>query len=137
MSDWNAKVIEEYKANGGKMEGDWAGVPLLLLHTTGAKSGQERVSPVVYLAEDDDLVVFASKAGADTNPDWFHNLQANPDATVEVGQDTVAVRARIAEGEERNRLFDRQKAAMPAFAGYEASTDRVIPVVVLERVQAG
>jgi deazaflavin-dependent oxidoreductase (nitroreductase family) len=137
MSDWNAKVIEEYKANGGKMEGDWAGVPLLLLHTTGAKSGQERVSPVVYLAEDDDLVVFASKAGADTNPDWFHNLQANPDATVEVGQDTVAVRARIAEGEERNRLFDRQKAAMPGFAGYEASTDRVIPVVVLERVQAG
>jgi deazaflavin-dependent oxidoreductase (nitroreductase family) len=134
MSDWNTKIIEEFRTTGGKVGGQFAGAPLLLLHSTGAKSGQDRVAPVMYLAEGDDLVVFASKAGADTNPDWFHNLKANPDTRVEVGTDTVAVRARIAEGEERDRLFDRQKAAYPGFADYEAGTDRVIPVVVLERV---
>jgi deazaflavin-dependent oxidoreductase (nitroreductase family) len=134
MSDWNTKIIEEFRTTGGKVGGQFAGAPLLLLHSTGAKSGQDRVAPVMYLAEGDDLVVFASKAGADTNPDWFHNLKANPDTRVEVGTDTVAVRARIAEGEERDRLFDRQKAAYPGFADYEAGTDRVIPVVVLEQV---
>ncbi len=133
MSDWNTKIIEEFRTTGGKVGGQFEGAPLLLLHSTGAKSGQDRVAPVMYLAEGDDLVVFASKAGADTNPDWFHNLKANPDTRVEVGTDTVAVRARIAEGEERDRLFDRQKAAYPGFADYEAGTDRVIPVVVLER----
>ena len=134
MSDWNTKIIEEFRTTGGKVGGQFEGAPLLLLHSTGAKSGQDRVAPVMYLTEGDDLVVFASKAGADTNPDWFHNLKANPDTRVEVGADTVAVRARIAEGEERDRLFDRQKAAYPGFADYEAGTDRVIPVVVLERV---
>jgi deazaflavin-dependent oxidoreductase (nitroreductase family) len=134
MSDWNTKIIEEFRTTGGKVGGQFAGAPLLLLHSTGAKSGQDRVAPVMYLSEGDDLVVFASKAGADTNPDWFHNLKANPDTRVEVGTDTVAVRARIAEGEERDRLFDRQKAAYPGFADYEAGTDRVIPVVVLEQV---
>lgn len=134
MSDWNTKIIEEFRATGGKVGGQFEGAPLLLLHSTGAKSGEDRVAPVMYLTEGDDLVVFASKAGADTNPDWFHNLKANPDTRVEVGADTVAVRARIAEGEERDRLFDRQKAAYPGFAEYEAGTDRVIPVVVLERV---
>lgn len=133
MSDWNTKVIEEFRATGGKVGGQFDGAPLLLLHSTGAKSGQDRVAPVMYLADGDDLVVFASKAGADTNPDWFHNLKANPDTRVEIGPDTVAVRARVAEGEERDRLFDRQKAAYPGFADYEAGTDRVIPVVVLER----
>jgi len=133
MSDWNTKIIEEFRATGGKVGGPFEGAPLLLLHSTGAKSGQDRVAPVMYLADGDDLVVFASKAGADTNPDWFHNLKANPDTRVEVGADTVAVRARVAEGEERDRLFDRQKAAYPGFADYEAGTDRVIPVVVLER----
>lgn len=133
MSDWNTKIIEEFRATGGKVGGQFEGAPLLLLHSTGAKSGQDRVAPVMYLADGDDLVVFASKAGADTNPDWFHNLKANPDTRVEVGADTVAVRARVAEGEERDRLFDRQKAAYPGFADYEAGTDRVIPVVVLER----
>ena len=134
MSDWNAKIIEEFRATGGKVGGQFEGAPLLLLHSTGAKSGEDRVAPVMYLADGDDLVVFASKAGADTNPDWFHNLKANPDTRVEVGADTVAVRARIAEGEERDRLFNRQKAAYPGFADYEAGTERVIPVVVLERV---
>ena len=133
MSDWNTKIIEEFRATGGKVGGPFEGAPLLLLHSTGAKSGQDRVAPVMYLADGDDLVVFASKAGADTNPDWFHNLKANPDTRVEVGADTVVVRARVAEGEERDRLFDRQKAAYPGFADYEAGTDRVIPVVVLER----
>lgn len=133
MSDWNTKVIEEFRATGGKVGGQFDGAPLLLLKSTGAKSGQDRVAPVMYLADGDDLVVFASKAGADTNPDWFHNLKANPDTRVEIGPDTVAVRARVAEGEERDRLFDRQKAAYPGFADYEAGTDRVIPVVVLER----
>jgi deazaflavin-dependent oxidoreductase (nitroreductase family) len=133
MSDWNTKIIAEFRATGGKVGGPFEGAPLLLLHSTGAKSGQDRVAPVMYLADGDDLVVFASKAGADTNPDWFHNLKANPDTRVEVGADTVAVRARVAEGEERDRLFDRQKAAYPGFADYEAGTDRVIPVVVLER----
>ena len=129
MSDWNTKIIEEFRATGGKVGGQFEGAPLLRLHSTGAKSGQDRVAPVMYLADGDDLVVFASKAGADTNPDWFHNLKANPDTRVEVGADTVAVRARVAEGEERDRLFDRQKAAYPGFADYEAGTDRVIPVV--------
>lgn len=133
MSDWNTKIIEEFRATGGKVGGPFEGAPLLLLHSTGAKSGQDRVAPVMYLADGDDLVVFASKAGADTNPHWFHNLKANPDTRVEVGADTVAVRARVAEGEERDRLFDRQKAAYPGFADYEAGTNRVIPVVVLER----
>jgi deazaflavin-dependent oxidoreductase (nitroreductase family) len=133
MSDWNTKIIEEFRATGGKVGGPFERAPLLLLHSTGAKSGQDRVAPVMYLADGDDLVVFASKAGADTNPHWFHNLKANPDTRVEVGADTVAVRARVAEGEERDRLFDRQKAAYPGFADYEAGTDRVIPVVVLER----
>jgi len=134
MSDWNTKIIDEFRATGGKVGGQFEGAPLLLLHSTGAKSGQDRVAPVVYLADGDDLVVFASKAGADTNPDWFHNLKANPDTRVEVGADTVAVRSRVAEGEERDRLFEQQKAAYPGFADYEAGTDRVIPVVVLERV---
>ena len=133
MSDWNTKIIEEFRATGGKVGGQFDGAPLLLLHSTGAKSGQDRVAPVMCLADGDDLVVFASKAGADTNPDWFHNLKANPDTRVEIGPDTVAVQARVAEGEERDRLFDRQKAAYPGFADYEAGTDRVIPVVVLER----
>ena len=133
MSDWNTEIIEEFRATGGKVGGQFDGAPLLLLHSTGAKSGQDRVAPVMYLADGDDLVVFASKAGADTNPDWFHNLKANPDTRVEIGPDTVAVQARVAEGEERDRLFDRQKAAYPGFADYEAGTDRVIPVVVLER----
>ena len=104
MSDWNTKIIEEFRATGGKVGGQFDGAPLLLLHSTGAKSGQDRVAPVMYLADGDDLVVFASKAGADTNPDWFHNLKANPDTRVEIGPDTVAVQARVAEGEERDRL---------------------------------
>jgi deazaflavin-dependent oxidoreductase (nitroreductase family) len=134
MSDWNAPIIEEFRANGGRLGGNFEGAPMLLLHSTGARSGQERVNPMMYQEVGDDLAVFASKAGAPTNPDWFHNLVANPDATVELGTDTVAVRARVAEGDERDRIWEVQKERYPGFADYESKTDRVIPVVILERV---
>ena len=133
MSDWNAGVIEEFRANGGKLGGGFDGAPMLLLHSTGARSGEERVHPVMYQQVGDDVAVFASKAGAPTNPDWFHNLVANPDATIEIGTETVPVRARVAEGEERERIWETQKERYPGFAEYEEKTDRVIPVVILER----
>ncbi len=132
MSDWNTHIIEEFRANGGKVGGQFEGAPLLLLHTTGARSGQERINPVMYRTDGDDLVVFASKAGADTNPDWYHNLRANPGATVEVGSDTKPVRARVASQDERDRLWAAQKKEWPGFADYETKTSRQIPVVILE-----
>lgn len=115
------------------MGGQFAGAPMVILHTTGARTGRERVNPLVYQPDGDRIVVFASKGGAPSNPDWYHNLVANPEATVEVAADTVPVRARVAEGEERERLWSRQKELMPGFADYEARTTRQIPVVVLER----
>ena len=130
--DWNSKIIAEFRANGGRVGGQFEGAPLLLLHTTGAKTGAERVSPVMYRADGDRLVVFASKAGAPTNPDWYHNLRANPHVTVEVGTGTRHVVARVAEGEERARLWEAHKSEWPGFADYERKTDRQIPVVVLE-----
>jgi deazaflavin-dependent oxidoreductase (nitroreductase family) len=133
MNDWNQQIIAEFRANGGVVGGPFEGAPMVLVTHRGARSGTERTTPLVYLADGDDVVLFASKAGAPTNPDWFHNLVANPDATIEVGTETVAVRARVAEGAERDELFERQKAASPQFAEYEKATDRVIPVVVLER----
>ena len=131
-NDWNTRIIEEFRANGGKVGGQFAGAPLLLLHTTGAKTGQARVNPMMYLADGDDHVVFASKAGAPTNPDWYHNLLANPRASIEVGDQTFNVVARVAEGETRERLWSRQKELYPGFADYEAKTTRQIPVVILE-----
>ncbi len=133
MTDFNQQIIEEFRANGGRLGGGFAGAPILLLHTTGAKSGKERVNPLVYQADGDRLVVFASKAGAPTNPDWFHNLKANPAVTAEVGTETIAFTARVAEGEEHDRLWAHQKELMPGFADYEQTAGRVIPVVVLER----
>jgi len=130
--DWNSKIIAEFRANGGKVGGQFEGAPLLLLHTTGAQSGQERVSPVMYRADGDNLVVFASKAGADTNPAWYHNLRAHPQTTVEVGTQTRSVQARVAEGDERERLWAAHKQDWPGFADYETRTTRQIPVVVLE-----
>ena len=133
MSDYNARIIEEFRANHGKVGGNFEGAPLLLLHTTGAKTGQDRVSPMMYQALDDGSVaVFASKAGAPDNPDWFHNLVANPDVTAEIGTETKSFRARVAEGDEREAIWSRQKADYPGFAEYEAKTSRVIPVVVLD-----
>jgi deazaflavin-dependent oxidoreductase (nitroreductase family) len=134
VSDWNSKIIEEFRANDGKVGGPFAGAPILLLHTTGARSGQERVHPMMYQADGDRLVVFASKAGLPTNPDWYHNLVAHPEVTAEVGTGTRRLRARIAEGEERERIWSKQKADYPGFADYETKTTRQIPVVVLEPV---
>jgi deazaflavin-dependent oxidoreductase (nitroreductase family) len=130
--DWNSKIIDEFRANGGKVGGQFDGAPLLLLHTTGARTGQERVNPVMYRTDGDRLVVFASKAGADTNPDWFHNLRAHPRVTVEVGTDTREAVARVADDTERTRLWEAQKSEWPGFAGYERRTGRQIPVVILE-----
>ena len=133
MSDWNAKILEEFRANDGVVGGMFEGWTLLVLHSIGAKSGQVRVSPLAYQPLGDSYAIFASKAGAPTNPDWYHNLVANPKATVEVGTETVDVIARVAEGDEREEIWSRQKARHSNFAEYEASTDRQIPVVVLDK----
>ncbi|MEU5552200.1 MULTISPECIES: nitroreductase family deazaflavin-dependent oxidoreductase [unclassified Micromonospora] len=132
MSDWNEKVIAEFRANGGQVGGQFEGAPLLLLHTVGARSGQTRVSPMMYQQLDGGYAVFASKAGAPTNPDWYHNLVAHPQIRAEIGTDTVELVARVAEGDERERIWSAQKAAYPGFADYERKTTRQIPVVVLE-----
>ncbi|HEX2849047.1 MAG TPA: nitroreductase family deazaflavin-dependent oxidoreductase [Acidimicrobiales bacterium] len=130
--DRNQKIIDEFRANEGKVGGPFENVPLLLLHHRGAKTGAERINPLAYRRDGRAYVVFASKAGAPDNPDWYHNLLAHPDVTVEVGTATVDVRAREATGEERERLWTRQKSEYPGFAGYEERTDRQIPVIVLE-----
>ena len=132
MNDWNAQTIEEFRANGGKVGGNFEGAPLLLLHHKGAKTAKERVNPVMYQAVGHHYAVFATKGGAPTNPDWYHNLRANPDATIEIGTETKAVHARVAEGDERERIWSTQKERYPGFAEYEAKTTRQIPVVILE-----
>jgi deazaflavin-dependent oxidoreductase (nitroreductase family) len=132
--DFDRALIEEFRANDGKVTGRFAGRPLLILTTIGAKSGQPREVPLVYTTDGDRLVVIASKGGAPTNPDWFHNLVANPLTTVELPGETFAARATVPDGAERDRLFDAQAAEMPAFADYQRNTSRRIPVVVLERV---
>jgi deazaflavin-dependent oxidoreductase (nitroreductase family) len=137
MSDgnhWNSRMIEEFRANGGKVGGPFEGAPMLLLHTTGAKTGEARVNPMVYRADGDKMVVFASYGGAPKNPAWFHNLMAGGPASIEVGTDTFPVSARVTEGAERDTYWSKQKQDMPGFAEYERKTTREIPVVVLERV---
>jgi deazaflavin-dependent oxidoreductase (nitroreductase family) len=133
VDDFNTAIIEEFRANGGKLGGNFAGAPMLLLHHTGAKTGTERVNPMMYRDVGDDIAVFASKAGAPTNPDWYHNLLAHPRVTVEIGTDTVPVVARVAVGDERATIWEAQKKEYPGFAEYEAATTRQIPVVILER----
>jgi deazaflavin-dependent oxidoreductase (nitroreductase family) len=131
MSDYNQRIIEELRANSGQAP-SWGGSsPLLLLHHRGARSGTDRVSPLAYLPDDGRHVIFATKAGAPTNPGWYHNLKAHPETTIEVGGDTVAVTASEAAGEERERLFSAQVQRSPQFGEYQANTSRVIPVVVL------
>lgn len=129
--DFNTKIIEEFRANEGKVGGMFEGAPILLLHSVGAKSGQERINPMMYQKVGDDYAVFASMAGAPTNPAWYHNLKANPSAKIEVGTDELAVVARQTEGSEREEIWETQKTRFPTFAGYEAKTTRVIPVMVL------
>jgi deazaflavin-dependent oxidoreductase (nitroreductase family) len=134
-NDWNCRTIEEFRAHGGKVGGNFAGAPLLLLHTVGAPSGQERVSPMMYQDLGDGRVaVFASKAGAPTHPGWYHNLVAKPDVTAEIGTETRRFRARTASADEREPIWTKQKQAYPGFSGYEAKTDRRIPVVILDPV---
>ncbi|CAA9232780.1 MAG: AclJ [uncultured Actinomycetospora sp.] len=133
LNDWNQRIIDEFRTNGGRVGGNFEGAPLLLLHHLGRKSGTERVSPMMYQPVGDDLAVFASKAGADTHPDWYRNLLAHPDVEVEVGTDKVAVRARDLPADEREPIWEKQKQDYPGFAGYESKTARTIPVVLLER----
>jgi deazaflavin-dependent oxidoreductase (nitroreductase family) len=133
INEFNNQLIAEFRANGGKVGGMFAGAPLLLLTTTGAKSGKERVSPLAYTTDNGRWVVIASKAGAPTHPDWFHNLKANPEVTVEIGTETFPAHASIPEDPERQRLYDQMAAQMPNFAEYQQNTTRQIPVVVLER----
>jgi deazaflavin-dependent oxidoreductase (nitroreductase family) len=133
-NDWNKAIIDEFRANGGQVGGRFAGRTLLLLHTIGAKSGQERINPVAYVADGDRLVIIASKAGAPTNPDWYYNLLANPLVTVEVGTETFQVRAVVAAEPERTRLYAKMVEMMPGFAEYQQKTTRIIPVVVLTRM---
>jgi deazaflavin-dependent oxidoreductase (nitroreductase family) len=130
--DWNSRIIEEFRANHGRVGGPFEGAPVLLLHTTGARTGKERVNPVMYQDLGGRIAVFASKAGADSHPDWYHNLVANPDVTAEIGDDTHAFRAHTADPDERGPIWDKQKRDYPGFAGYEANTDREIPVVILD-----
>lgn len=132
VHDWNTKVIEEFRANAGKVGGNFAGAPLLLLHTTGARSGTERISPMMYQDLGGSVAVFASKAGADTNPDWLHNIVANPAVTAEIGEETRSFTARVADPQERTPIWEKQKTDYPGFADYESKTDREIPVVILD-----
>ena len=134
MEDFNRRIIEEFRANAGRVGGPFEGVPIVLVHHRGARTGIERVSPLAYQQLEDGAIAVGSKGGAPTNPDWFHNLVANPQARVEVGTDSYDVTARVAEGEERERIWAKQKADRPPFADYEARTSRQIPVVILQRV---
>jgi deazaflavin-dependent oxidoreductase (nitroreductase family) len=133
MTDWNTQIIEEFRANAGAVGGQFQGAPLLLLHSVGARSGLPRVHPMMYQAVGDAFAVFASKAGADTNPAWYHNLLANPEASIEVGTETIEVTARVLDAAEREPVWREQKRRYPGFADYETNTSRVIPVVLLER----
>ena len=129
----NQGIIDEFRANAGKVGGAFEGAPILLLHHTGAKTERVRVNPMMYQEVGDHFAVFASKGGAPTNPDWYHNLLANPRAKIEVGTETIDVVARPAEGEERERIWTTQKERYPGFADYERRTEREIPVIILER----
>ena len=135
VNDFNKTLIAEFRANDGKVSGQFANATLLLLTTIGAKSGQPRTNPVAYTTDGDHLVIIASKAGAPTHPDWYHNIKANPMVTVERGREQFQARAVVAEGTERERLFTQMAAVMPGFANYQRNTARQIPVIILERVE--
>jgi deazaflavin-dependent oxidoreductase (nitroreductase family) len=133
-ADWNRRIIEEFRANAGRVGGPFEDAPLLLLHTTGARTGRERINPTMYRDLGGPVAVFASKAGAPSHPDWYHNLLANPEVTAEIGTDNRRFRARTATGDERARIWDQQKQDYPGFADYETKTDREIPVVILDPI---
>lgn len=133
FDDFNKKIMAEFHDNAGKVGGPFEGIDVLILTTTGAKSGQTRWNPLVYTRDGDRFVIAASKGGAPTNPDWYHNLVANPSAVIEVGSDVISVEAAIAEGAERDRLYAQHAARMPQFLVYAKNTTRAIPVIVLTR----
>jgi len=133
VSDWNTKIIAEFRANEGRVGGPFQGAPMLLLTTTGRRSGERRTNPMMYMADGDRLLVFASKGGAPTDPDWYRNLVANPDVTVELGSESFQAHATVLQGDERDRLYAEQSRRYPGFAEYQRNTTRVIPVVALAR----
>ena len=133
MSDWNEKVIAEFRANEGKVGCQFEGAPMILVHHFGAKSGVERVSPIVYFPDGDRLLIVASAAGSPKNPDWYHNLKANPRVPVEVGAETFPVAVDELAGAERDEKWEALTALMPGFADYQAKVSRVIPVLALTR----
>jgi deazaflavin-dependent oxidoreductase (nitroreductase family) len=134
MTEINNNVITEFRENGGKVGGMFEGAPIILVHHIGAKSGVQRIAPLVYLAEDDRLFIFASKGGADDNPAWYHNLLANPKVTVELGTETFTVTASVLTGAERDEWYAKQVAKQPGFGDYQQNTTRIIPVIELTRV---
>jgi deazaflavin-dependent oxidoreductase (nitroreductase family) len=131
--DFNARIIEEFRANAGRVGGMFEGVPLVLLTTTGAKSGRQRVAPLVPLRQGGRVYVFASKGGAPTNPDWYHNLVAHPEVTVELGSESYQATARVLSGADRDRVYAAQVAEHPQFGEYQAKAHRTIPIVELDR----
>lgn len=132
-NDWNQKIIEEFRANQGKVGGPFENMNLLLLHTIGAKSGQPRINPVAYIKDGDQFVIAASKAGAPTHPDWYHNLVANAEVQVEVGADRFVAQTAVTDEPERTRLYNQMAANYPGFADYERKTSRIIPIITLTR----
>jgi deazaflavin-dependent oxidoreductase (nitroreductase family) len=133
-NNWNQAIIDEFRANSGNVGGPFAGKTLLILHTIGAKSGQEHINPVAYVRDGDRIVIIASKGGAPTNPDWYYNILANPRVTVEVGTEQFQAQAAVASEPERTRLYNKMVEMMPGFAEYQQKTTRVIPVITLTRV---
>lgn len=134
VHDWNKQIIEEFRANEGRVGGAFKGATMLLLHHTGAKSGTERTNPLVYFKEDNTMYVFGSKGGAPGHPDWYYNLQANPGVTLEVGTETFEATAEVITGTERDRIYAANAALRPAFAQYQNNTSRKIPVIALRRI---
>jgi deazaflavin-dependent oxidoreductase (nitroreductase family) len=134
MNEFNRRVIEDFRANGGKVSGQFAGAPMLLLTTKGAKSGRTYTTPLVHTRDGDRIIIIASKAGAPKSPDWYHNLVANPIVTVEVGTEQFQAKAVVTAGAERERLYNAQAKQMPIFNEYRQKTTRQIPVIALERV---
>jgi deazaflavin-dependent oxidoreductase (nitroreductase family) len=135
VNDRNKKIIDEFRANDGKVGGWFEGKTLLLLHTKGARSGRERINPVAYVRDGDRFVIIASKGGAPTNPSWYYNILANPQVTVEVGTETFQAHATVAEEPGRTRLYNKMVEVMPGFDDYRRKTTRVIPVIVLTPVK--
>jgi deazaflavin-dependent oxidoreductase (nitroreductase family) len=133
MKTFNKRIVDEFRANGGKVGGQFAGANLLLLTTTGAKSGEPRLAPLAYFTIDGKLIIIGSKAGADTNPDWVHNLRANPRVHVEVGTDSYDAKTRELPQDERDEIFDKVVAAAPGFGEYQSKTSRIIPLFEVER----